>query len=537
MEKHSTSAPSASTSVEIKWSKYMTESLKLSDGPPACYQLEVKRENLDGESDEESKLSKFTLGTRDPEHPNKTILLVGETGSGKSTLVNALVNFVMGVKFEDKVWFQMIPDETVRPKSQSQTSEVSVYEVFGFEGTVVPYSLTIIDTPGYGDTRGIEHDEIITKKLLELFKAPDEVSGVKSMDAVGLVLKSSQNRLDERIAYVFNSITSIFGKDMDKNIVAMVTYSDGMEPKNVFEVLDDANIKYARDEDNEPIYFLFNNRQKDKRGKKKEKTAAQYAFKISEDGMSEFTDFLVECEPRSLEETKKVLKERTRLTACIENFKERVNHIEIQQEAIKMTKEKLNKLTQDVSNSKIEKTETYKDKEACNMKALSCTTCEETCHKECPLAFYKPWCVVMKLGKCTVCSRKCPAGEHVRERWRYVTKTRKVEVTSEEMKRRYDAEAKSEVKKTLLEDLQEEVEQLQRDKNKCLDDAFEAIEKLEKIALNADSVSTYVHLDFLIEKMKEKKDTEKTTKLEEIKANIQTTSKGGASYSARRHKT
>ena len=45
--------------------------------------------------------------------------------------------------------------------------------------------------------------------------------------------------------------------------------------------------------------------------------------------------------------------------------------------------------------------------------------------------------------------------------------------------------------------------------------------ELEEIALNVVSLSTQVHLDFLIEKMNEKGDTEKVKKLEEMKSKME----------------
>uniref|UniRef100_A0A8C6TYG0 AIG1-type G domain-containing protein n=1 Tax=Neogobius melanostomus TaxID=47308 RepID=A0A8C6TYG0_9GOBI len=259
------------------FSRYISESVKLDDGPPARYQLRTKIINLDRLLDENSKLRKFTFGKRDHKHPNKTVLLVGATGSGKSTLINALVNFVMGVKFEDKVWFEIVTDKKNKSQSETQTTAVSVYEVFGFEGKTVPYSLTIIDTPGYGDTRGIEYDDIITKKLQDLFSIPDEV---ETIDVVGLVLKATENRLDERTAYIFNSVTSLFGRDMEQKIVALITHSDGMKPKDALQALDEAKVKCARKENNEPVYFLFNNRQKEKLEEGSDDEATQSADKI-----------------------------------------------------------------------------------------------------------------------------------------------------------------------------------------------------------------------------------------------------------------
>jgi len=104
----------------------------------------------------------------------KTILLMGATGSGKTTLINAMVNYIFGVEFEDPFRFVLIQEEgsTSSPIDQanSQTSKVTAYELHYEIGFRVPYTLIIVDTPGYGDTKGIVRDREITDSIEQFFK-------------------------------------------------------------------------------------------------------------------------------------------------------------------------------------------------------------------------------------------------------------------------------------------------------------------------------------------------------------------------------
>ncbi|XP_053195556.1 uncharacterized protein LOC128379943 [Scomber japonicus] len=290
---------------------------------------------------------------------NKNILLVGETGTGKSTLINALFNYTMGVKFEDNIWFEIVEDEK-RSQIESQTSDVITYEIFGYEGKTLPYSLTIIDTPGFGDTRGNELDAIISQRLFDLFSSDD---GVHELSAVGLVLKAAENRVSDRMKYIFDSVMSLFGKDIEKNIIALITHSNGLTPENALIALEAANIKCAKDEENETVHFLFDNCQRKERTKKT-KLALGNAWRTTEAGMEEFKDFLKESKPQKLNKTVEVLNSRIRLTACIQNLQERIQLIDLKQREIQQTEEVLKKHEEEMKKNEkftVDVPETYKD--------------------------------------------------------------------------------------------------------------------------------------------------------------------------------
>ncbi|XP_023193711.1 uncharacterized protein LOC102228934 [Xiphophorus maculatus] len=480
-------------------------------GSPEVYQLKTKKKIF-------GTLTSLTVGTKNRNKPNKTILLVGETGAGKSTLINAMVNYAMGVTFEDKVWFQIVEDEN-RSQTESQTSDVIVYQLFGFEDKTLPFSLTIIDTPGYGDTRGIELDVIVSERLFELFRSEN---GIHELHAVGLVVKSSVNRLSDRLKYIFDSVMSLFGKDIEKNIVALVTHSNGRRPRDLLQALNAAKIKCARDEKEQPVYFLFNNCQHEERI---EEEHHKNADKIAMGGLSGFTAFLEKTAPRKLDMTLDVLNERIRLSACIQNLQERIRLSELKEAEIKQIKEALEIHENNKTNEKVtvEFDETYKGKEAIEgdiwlmilvKGAVCCTICEENCHYPGCSSSRKPEdCEVMKDGRCTVCTLKCPASAHVKGKWRYVNKTKRVQRSLDEIKRK----SKQEKGLNFLGNLEEDLKKLKAEKSQLLEEALQHIDNLGQIALKVNSVSTFVPYDFLIEKLDERGEANKIRKLEEMK--------------------
>ncbi|XP_051756489.1 uncharacterized protein LOC127516159 [Ctenopharyngodon idella] len=502
-------------------------------GPPKRYRLHTERKVLD----DHGKVRKWTYGIKDASKQKKIVLLVGETGAGKTTLINTMVNYLLGVKFEDELWYEITEEES-RDQSESQTSEITMYEVCPVKN---PVSLTIIDTPGYGDTRGLEKDLEVAENLSMLFQSND---GVCEVDAVCFVTQASKNRLSDRQNYIISSILSLFGKDIVKNIVFLITHSDGLPPKNVLGAIDKAKIPCRRDQSGQPVYFLFNNRQADARHTKERHIRAQRdAWEDSMDGMKHFLQSLDEKNRRSLEMTSNVLIERIQFEASICNLQLRIQEKELKkaeklqiQQAMMQNKDKIEKC----KNFNIHVKKTVKMKVPIqsaswkHRKATTCTICEENCHEfDCWWVSDPSKCEVMKKGYCTVCTGKCHHSKHVKENKKYVMSTSSFVMEFDSIKKEYEkAQEKSKTYLVLMKHLDKDLKEIEDQKSILLSEAYQNIKHLSQIALKPDSAFTLQHLDFFIPRVREAGKEDWVRELEEMrrKAVAEEANKDALSY-------
>ena len=102
---------------------------------------------------------------------------------------------------------RMAREESAKSNHQavSQTDNIVVYRVQHLPGMKIDYDLTIIDTPGFGDTRGVNYDKRLMQNIEDLFKSKK----ITHLDAIGFVARAGDARLTAQQNYIFESILTI----------------------------------------------------------------------------------------------------------------------------------------------------------------------------------------------------------------------------------------------------------------------------------------------------------------------------------------
>ena len=457
--------------------------------------------------DKQNKLKKFEFGKcsgmKKPEK-EKIIMLVGATGSGKTTLINSMINYVFGVEYEDEFRFKLVTqdDEGKKNQAHSQTSWITAYTIHHQKGFKVDYTLTIVDTPGFGDTRGIDRDTEITKQIFRFFIASGN-QGIDHIDVVGFVAQSSLPRLTATQKYIFDQILSLFGRDIGQNIYLMLTFADGKVPQ-VLTGMDEARMPYQE-------YFKFNNSVVFDDSH----SADEFCKMFWKMGMSSFEKFFNQfskISSKSLAQTKAVIEEREKIEAQIEGL----------QIEVKKGLSKLEQLRTEVQVVLDHQTDiarnqdfTYKVNEDAivqhnlepNTYVTNCLLCNMTCHKPCiyPDDEDKHKCSAMDNGgiedaKCQVCIKGCHWKQHKNMQYYFTTKTTTVTKTSDELKQRYqDANGKIKSAQQLVNGIVNEFEAVQIRIIGITDVLRRSIDKLNRIALKPTSLSTSEYITILIQ--------------------------------------
>lgn len=185
------------------------------------------------------------------------ILLLGETGVGKSTFINAIANYLtyssdfdkieskadklsvlipMIINVEDKYKkSHKIPigkndQNEVLKIGESATQDVKTYvfPIWDHQANV-----RIIDTPGMGDTRGIQQDHVNSENILSYISQLDE------LHAICFLFRPDNSRSTVFFQYCIAQIFSRLDKSARNNIIFVFTGTRGANygPGDTIQVL------------------------------------------------------------------------------------------------------------------------------------------------------------------------------------------------------------------------------------------------------------------------------------------------------------
>jgi GTP-binding protein EngB required for normal cell division len=131
------------------------------------------------------------------------VLIVGQTGTGKSTFLQTLMN----------------PAYTSHFEVESQTKEANLQNL-GFKVGKEFFSLTIIDTPGFSDTSN-KSDMEVEKLILDFVK-----KGVTSLNMVLIAIPMGR-RIDAHHMDTIQGVCGFLGQEMRNVTYILGTHSEG----------------------------------------------------------------------------------------------------------------------------------------------------------------------------------------------------------------------------------------------------------------------------------------------------------------------
>ncbi|KDN48417.1 hypothetical protein RSAG8_03009, partial [Rhizoctonia solani AG-8 WAC10335] len=148
-----------------------------------------------------------------------TIILVGETGGGKTGFLSLILNLLQGngpFELEDR---HSKAAESGLDKTQSQTAEAILYNFTTTDGV----RFQIIDTPGLADTRSIGENN---KHREKIYRAVKEL--VTTIDGIMLVANGRNERLAVTTSYTLETLATHLPRSIKDNIGIIFTnvYAD-----------------------------------------------------------------------------------------------------------------------------------------------------------------------------------------------------------------------------------------------------------------------------------------------------------------------
>jgi len=378
--------------------------------------------------------------TEEESNKSKVLLIIGQTGHGKTTFINALVNIYLGITFNDQFRYLLVENEK-KKHTESITKEIIIYKIRPKKGLNFP-PLIIIDTPGFGDTKGEKEDEKHLEKFREFFGSKI----INYINCILYIIIGANSRFGEIDKKITNYLLGLFSKNVKENFVVGVTNvipENKRDIPNIIKSLSDEdhfyyqnvlkNDKLSREQIIESDWYfasdnkiIFNNKFE---GNEMEK----YKWQYTENQIKNFIKNKINIlEKRGVKDSHNVLNNRIQLKNEINSFKDKIESLIKKKKAYEFnlaeqekyknyiieTKEKIHKNNLEKVNiiqyiKEINNTLPFMKKvinkpfKSKNYN-LICEECQFNCHKNCDCIFTfisELGCNMISLyGKCKICN-------------------------------------------------------------------------------------------------------------------------------------
>ncbi|KAL9656979.1 hypothetical protein ABK040_007067 [Willaertia magna] len=374
------------------------------------------------------------------------ILLSGETGSGKTTLINMLCNFFLGGSIENlkvciptkfhkaNVGHYSSDELNVGDNTSSKTNSCIIYS-FEYAG----YTFRFIDSPGLSDTRGTDQDD---KNLSIIMEAAEKAEG---LNAIIIVINGANSRMTVNLLNTLQRMKGSIPDVLLNNLC--VVFSNCYPSTRNFDIS-----SFENNFQKPKKYFHFQN---SVFSSDPETWNDEILEDLSDDwkkSMKSIKALLEDCKEKKQISTKafevmrmkrnSITAELSTLIRDIENTQQVENNLEI----AKKTKSKIESDKMQYSNFvKTEEIEVTERVETATHNTLCVNHASKmVCHQGCGLE-YTPSCNSSVLsgcacmgssGKCSVCN--CGPETHYHDKKFFRTVKKSVEKVLHEIKAQYD---------------------------------------------------------------------------------------------------
>ena len=374
-----------------------------------------------------------------------------------------------------------------------------MYKIFPKDGSRLNYTLKIIDTPGFGDTRGIKRDEDIVDQIQQLFSEKGD-RGVSFIDAVCFIVKAPDVRLTVEHKYIFKSIMSLFGKDIASNICTLITFADGGDPP-VLASLKESDLPFGKT-------FHFNNYALFAENKSTDPLSPIY-WEMGNESFLMFFEHISHLETKSLCQTKNVLDEREQLKTIILGIRPKLtaglSKLAELEEQLKTFQSNENTIKENQNfEYTVEETKQLKEELPVGKHVTNCLQCNLTCHENCKIADddRKMHCSAMdpKTKTCNVCPDRCIWSMHKNTKYIFRFFTEPVTKTYAEMKKRHEEAIGERITHAnYIMQLSDEIDEFWYVISRMMKEMNRCRERLNEIALSPDPMSSVEYIDLMIE--------------------------------------